>query len=432
MHNKLISHRNNISRHRNDRDIEYLSIGGFFSNVWSEVSNFGNKTFGSVKGLFDKKEKPLPLSSAFKSEGFNSDGTIKIPSLNTSSSGLDLSKLNPFSKKNISKASNVLNNLNEQFNLSDKGLEGITNALHTELIDNRLIRGGAQADEDTVKIDTLKNTMTNIASKFGPWGQLAAGGINIISSGVDSLFGTKLKGDNKLNSEILSTSTGFGNDLRTHKEESFRSGFLGGHDKAKADNSTRALQRSQAAKIITDSKNLLALSNQTFQNNTINDRLRKIGGFDPSLLRMGKSGIKIDYSFLEKVKTLQLSQKQENLKTTPLFKDGGKMNPLPDNTKMNVIPDGAFHSRKHNIEDKNISDNVTKKGIPVIIIDNDEVTQTAEVEKNEIIFTKEITEKLEKLAKENTVESQIEAGKLLVQEILYNTIDNTGLINKIN
>ena len=33
MHNKLISHRNNISRHRNDRDIEYLSIGGFFSNV---------------------------------------------------------------------------------------------------------------------------------------------------------------------------------------------------------------------------------------------------------------------------------------------------------------------------------------------------------------------------------------------------------------
>ena len=154
---------------------------------------------------------------------------------------------------------------------------------------------------------------------------------------------------------------------------------------------------------------------------------------------MGKSGIKIDYSFINKVKDLQLLQvKEENItsvnkeENTPLFKEGGKLTPTLDTTKMNVIPDGAFHSRNHNIEDKNISDNVTKKGIPVIIIDNDEVTQTAEVEKNEIIFTKEVTEKLEKLAKTNTVESQIEAGKLLVQEILYNTIDNTGLINKTN
>jgi len=37
-----------------------------------------------------------------------------------------------------------------------------------------------------------------------------------------------------------------------------------------------------------------------------------------------------------------------------------------------------------------------------------------------------VTNKLEKLRKEDTDESAIEAGKLLVDEIMNNTIDNTG------
>lgn len=378
MHNKLISRKDDISKVNRYNNIEYLSIGGFFSDTWSKISKLGGKAFSSAKGLFGDK---------------------------------------------LSAITNT----------------GVPHALYSELIDNRLIRGGVQADEDTSKLDTIKNTVSSIASKFGPWGQVVSGGINLLSSGADALFGSRLRGDDKSHSEILSTSTGFGNDLRVHKEESFRSGFLGGHRKAKDELNKRAEQRSQAAKIITDSKNILSASTAALQNNSFNDRLKKLGGFNQASLRMGKSGIKIDYSFINKVKDLQLLQvKEENItsvnkeENTPLFKEGGKLTPTLDTTKMNVIPDGAFHSRNHNIEDKNISDNVTKKGIPVIIIDNDEVTQTAEVEKNEIIFTKEVTEKLEKLAKTNTVESQIEAGKLLVQEILYNTIDNTGLINKTN
>lgn len=101
------------------------------------------------------------------------------------------------------------------------------------------------------------------------------------------------------------------------------------------------------------------------------------------------------------------------------FKEGGSIN---------VIPDGALHARKHHLE--NIDEKykeVTNKGIPVISeTESGEITQHAEVEKEEIIFRLEVTKKLEELAKENTDESAIEAGKLLVQEILYNTEDNTN------
>lgn len=38
----------------------------------------------------------------------------------------------------------------------------------------------------------------------------------------------------------------------------------------------------------------------------------------------------------------------------------------------------------------------------------------------------EITKKIEELAKDGSDEAAIEAGKLLVEEILYNTIDNTN------
>lgn len=119
-----------------------------------------------------------------------------------------------------------------------------------------------------------------------------------------------------------------------------------------------------------------------------------------------------------------------------LFKDGGKTEEtelvkLEETNQKNVIPEGALHKNKHHIEN---TEGLTQKGIPVI--DNDG-EQQAEIELDEIIFTLEVTNKLEelhKIYKEGTNKEQdeaaIEAGKLLVQEILYNTDDRTGLISK--
>lgn len=101
------------------------------------------------------------------------------------------------------------------------------------------------------------------------------------------------------------------------------------------------------------------------------------------------------------------------------FKEGGAIN---------VIPDGALHARLHHMED---ADDLTKKGIPVV---DNEGEQQAEVEVGEIIFRLEVTKKLEELEKkyysEETSQKEkdevaLEAGKLLTEEILYNTDDKT-------
>lgn len=108
----------------------------------------------------------------------------------------------------------------------------------------------------------------------------------------------------------------------------------------------------------------------------------------------------------------------------PAYKKGGKMN---------VIPEGALHARKNHLTDiDDMYKAVTHKGIPVITIeDNGEIIQHAEVEHSEIIFTKEVTDKIEKYREQGTDEAAIACGKLLVQEILYNTDDRIGLIKTV-
>ena len=99
---------------------------------------------------------------------------------------------------------------------------------------------------------------------------------------------------------------------------------------------------------------------------------------------------------------------------------------------INVIPEGALHARKHNMD----IDGITKKGIPVVSEgENGKVEQQAEIERSEVILRLEVTKKLEELQKDyyndNYTQKQkdefaIEAGKLLAYELLYNTIDNTN------
>lgn len=95
---------------------------------------------------------------------------------------------------------------------------------------------------------------------------------------------------------------------------------------------------------------------------------------------------------------------------------------------MNIIPEGELHARLHHME----QDGITKKGIPVISEEEGgEIVQHAEIERNEIIFRLEVTNKLEKLKEDGSDEAAIEAGKLLVEEILSNTEDRTGLIDEV-
>ena len=78
---------------------------------------------------------------------------------------------------------------------------------------------------------------------------------------------------------------------------------------------------------------------------------------------------------------------------------------------------------------------ITKKGIPVVSEKDGEIEQQAEIEREEIILRKEVTKQLEELEKKfydsetsqkEKDELALQAGKLLVEEILYNTQDNTN------
>lgn len=123
----------------------------------------------------------------------------------------------------------------------------------------------------------------------------------------------------------------------------------------------------------------------------------------------------------------------------PFYKNGGnvtiqvtviKEKPEEEEAK-NVIPEGALHAHKHHMDN---AENLTQKGIPVV---DDKGEQLAEIEKDEIILHLKLTNKLEELQEKYEKASKteqdklaIEAGKLLVEEILHNTIDNTNLIDK--
>lgn len=96
--------------------------------------------------------------------------------------------------------------------------------------------------------------------------------------------------------------------------------------------------------------------------------------------------------------------------------------PVEEETK-NVIPEGALHANLHHMD----LDNVTKKGVPVI---DNEGDQQAEIERDEIIFRLEVTKLIEEFKKDGSDEAAIKAGKLLTEEILYNTEDRTGLLEK--
>lgn len=118
--------------------------------------------------------------------------------------------------------------------------------------------------------------------------------------------------------------------------------------------------------------------------------------------------------------------KYELIKSSPYWKyvKRGSVQEYKEGGSFNVIPEGALHARLHNMEN---ADNLTKKGIPVVVEkDGGELEQQAEIEREEIIFRLEVTKKLEELAKDGSDKAAIEAGKLLVEEILNNTIDNTN------
>lgn len=190
------------------------------------------------------------------------------------------------------------------------------------------------------------------------------------------------------------------------------------------------MQQSKMSNIADEAQMAFAASNNPLLG--LGTQLQLNGGYQQNTVRAGKSGLKMDRDFAKRVVKLSKGQKekrkkiQEEVRMEEVagFKNGGAVN---------VIPDGALHAHKHHLEnvDEKFED-VTSKGIPVITEEKGgDIKQHAEVEREEIIFNLEVTKQLEKLMQDGSDEAAIEAGKLLVYEILENTVDNTGLLNTV-
>lgn len=164
----------------------------------------------------------------------------------------------------------------------------------------------------------------------------------------------------------------------------------------------------------------------------------------------GRNGLKDTHDLVYE-KDRYYYRKKKSKQDTPQHRNGGSIielisettislvNPLDipefqNGGSINVIPDGALHARKHNMN----LDGITEKGIPVVSEkDNGKIEQQAEIEKEEVIFRLEVTQKLEELEKKYYSEEAsqkekdeyaLEAGKLITEELLHNTKDNAGLL----
>lgn len=138
----------------------------------------------------------------------------------------------------------------------------------------------------------------------------------------------------------------------------------------------------------------------------------RYSGSSASGLAVGKKGLVLpDKEELLKIKS---SKKEKQEDTLP-------------GIETSVIPDGALHAHKNHLEEVNSElDEVTEKGIPVIITDeNADYQQVAEIEVGEIIIKKDLTEKLEEMLSDLSEKNFIKAGKLVAKEIMCNTEDNT-------
>lgn len=133
-----------------------------------------------------------------------------------------------------------------------------------------------------------------------------------------------------------------------------------------------------------------------------------------------------------------------NYSRIPKHKNGAQLQEIEMSEEPSVIPEGALHKNKHNLD----LDGITKKGIPVIQNVDDSVetlaeiqmhqenlVQSAEVEKEEVIFSRELTDFIEEKRKEwhETGSNEVleEVGKRVTKELLFNTDDNAGLITKL-
>lgn len=282
--------------------------------------------------------------------------------------------------------------------------------------------------------DGVAQAATSIAGAIPPpWGQVAQMGIQGLNT-LTKIGGSKVVGfDGNTGSSAMA-------DFST-ADKQFRGLFTKGASAIKAENEAAIqAQKFAAAKNIVEEQQLQNEARQaTLQEEIMLTQQELSGGADYDSILL-KEGGQI------------LNALEYDLNTifdyyTPSFKDGGIIEEYYNLDSIfdyynpgiecfqkggNLLPSGALHKNKHNMSVDMLDGQITKKGIPVVSIEEGgEIVQHAEIEAAEIIFELSVTKELEKYWEDGSDEAAIAAGELLVKEILNNTDDNVNLIKQI-
>lgn len=153
--------------------------------------------------------------------------------------------------------------------------------------------------------------------------------------------------------------------------------------------------------------------------------LNRYAGTNYMNMHIGKHGMK--FQTLDEIRLMLANRKQVETSNVEKFANGGLLE------GENLMPQGQLHARLHNMHesDPDLAAKLTRKGIPVVALTEDgDIQQVAEIEHSEWIWSKSLTDKIEDLRKDGSDETMIEAGKILVEEILFNTKDEGGVINE--
>lgn len=384
-------------------------------------------TGGEVAGIMDvdmlsKVNKNLMPSMPQSSFMKKSSTTIQqdMPKLKSSASSLNLTKP-------TSGFGNFMGSTG--MNIASQALGAIGNI------------GGPNGGEQAAAI---KSGIRSITDKLGPIG-MAVGAADDLLGGIAGMAGKKLDGvstgDKVISSipVIGNAASLFSSKLTKHNfdRSSVASDYSFNKEQAASDLGGKSIlfgkgkKEKQIANAwsmynkktdITDFNKKRLDSDAAMSLNTQN-QLRFSGG--QQLYSLAKHGMK--FPELDEARVI-ISRWSTNSTEPKKFQLGGKMN---------LIPEGALHARKHNLEKINpeLEGQITSKGIPVVAQGEGGVIQQAEIEKEEVIFRKEFTDELERLYKQYQDDSSddiaIEAGKLICYELLKNTDDRSGLIKSI-
>lgn len=316
---------------------------------------------------------------------------------------------------------------------------------------SQLIPGPKPTNSADQMSQNIRNQVNQklLSGAAGPWGMLA-GAVNMgidktggftsaskgLGSGTDTAnfiaslaipgagwFAKKTKSYDQ-NQDVMQSSgfSGVADSSKTAKNNASAK-LMFGRSKANAMIDRQLRKDTLAARALDESneaKEIAAASSDMLTQRNMNN-LYNSDAFNR--MTFGKNGMKIES--LEKIRERRNAYlahiKGEDVKS---FANGGVMN---------VIVNGKLHSELNGVrKNKNFKDvDITKKGVPIITFeDGGDIEQHAEVERDELILTLELTKALETFKEVGDDDSAIEAGKLLAYEIVKNTKDSKNKIIK--